>query len=78
MVIDSPKKKPESTAVELAIFNLAGQRVATLVKGIRQAGAYAVNWDGKGDDQRDLASGIYLYRLWAGKQRETRRLLLIK
>ena len=70
---------PASEDVELAIFNLAGQQVATLVDGVREAGAYAVRWEGRDDDGRELASGVYLYRLHAGeRQVETRKLLLLR
>ena len=71
---------PESADVELAVYNLAGQRVATLVRGGREAGMYIVRWDGRDDGGRALASGVYLYRLsWQNGQRmETRKLLLVK
>ena len=71
---------PATGRVELAIFNLAGQQMATLVHGVREAGAHTVRWDGRDDDRRKLASGVYLYRLRMGdrQQVETRKLLLIK
>ena len=71
---------PERTDVELAIFNLTGQRVTTLAEGGRRAGTYTVRWDGRSDDGRELASGVYLYRLQAdGEKRvETRKLLLLR
>ncbi len=51
----------------------------TLVEGMRQAGTYAVRWDGRDDDGRQLASGVYLYRLRVGQQQvETRKLMLMK
>jgi len=71
---------PTGTDVELTVTNLAGQRVATLVRGVREAGTYTVRWDGQGDDGRELASGVYLYRLRTGgrQQVETRKLLLLR
>ena len=70
---------PTAANVDLAIFNLAGQQVATLVDGMREAGTYTVNWDGRDDDSRGLASGVYLYRLRTGDgQGETRKLVLIR
>ena len=62
----------------MAIFNLAGQRVATLATGLRQPGSYTLQWDGRDNREQTLASGIYLYRLRAGDRFETRRLLLMK
>jgi len=71
---------PTVADVDLAIFNLTGQQVATLASGERRAGTYTLRWDGRDDDGRALASGVYLYRLrtGAGQQVETRKLLLIK
>ena len=71
---------PAANDVGLSIFNLAGQQVATLVDGAREAGMYTVRWDGHDDDDRELASGVYLYRLRAGDgmQVETRKLLLVR
>jgi hypothetical protein len=69
---------PQSEEVELSVFNLAGQKVATLVEGVRQAGAYTVNWDGRDEGGKELASGVYLYRLRAGERGETRKLLLLR
>ena len=66
--------------VDLAIFNLAGQRVATLTQGDREAGTYTVRWDGRDDSGRALPSGVYLYRLQVGngQEVETRKLLLLR
>ncbi len=69
---------PTASAVELELFNLSGQQVATLVQGQRPAGAYTVRWDGRDEGGRELASGLYLYRLRAGAQVETRKLLLLR
>lgn len=69
---------PADGAVELAVYNLAGQKVAALVDGERQAGAYAVRWDGRDDTGRSLASGLYLYRIKADGYEQTRKLLLVR
>jgi len=63
--------------LDLAVFNLAGQRVATLAQGQRLAGTYRLTWDGTDDQGRALASGVYLYRLRAGEQRQEARKLLV-
>lgn len=71
---------PSSSEIELAIFNLTGQQVAALVAGEREAGTYTVRWDGRDGDGRELASGVYLYRLRTGdgRQVETRKLVLVR
>ena len=69
---------PQSGAVELTVFNIAGQQVATLVQGQREAGSYTLRWDGRDEGGKGLASGVYLYRLRAGEQVETRKLLILR
>ena len=48
---------PQAAPVELAVFNVAGQRVATLVEGGRQAGQYVVRWDGRDGDGGGWGAG---------------------
>ncbi len=64
--------------VELAIYNVLGQRVRILVQEIQAAGSYQVAWNGRNDSGAPVASGIYLYRLSTTQEVQTRRLLLLK
>ncbi|WP_169332214.1 T9SS type A sorting domain-containing protein [Gracilimonas tropica] len=59
--------------VELAIYNVMGQQVETLVSGTKSAGTYRASWDASG-----MASGIYYYRLQSAGQVLTRQMTLIK
>ena len=52
---------PQETHVRLEVYNVIGQRVATLVDGVRRVGYYAVPFDATG-----LASGVYFYKFTAG------------
>ncbi|MBI5838297.1 MAG: S8 family serine peptidase [Candidatus Eisenbacteria bacterium] len=63
---------PAAGPVDLAVFDLAGRRVATLAQGRMSAGAHEATWDGRG-----AASGVYFYRLRAGSQSAERRLVLV-
>mgnify|MGYP000459883126 FL=1 len=50
-----------------------------LVEGVRQTGSYSINWDGRDDSGRALASGIYFYQLRTEVgQKEVRKLLLLR
>ena len=59
--------------VELSIFNIWGQKVATILNEEKTAGTHQVHFDAA-----DLTSGIYYYRLSAGGQSRAARMLLIK
>ena len=69
---------PHDEHVELSLYDLAGQKVGTLVDGRRGPGTYVVRWGGRDDSGRELSSGVYLYRLRAGGRVETRKLLLLR
>ena len=69
---------PTSDIVDLSIFNIAGQKVATLAQGMRQAGTHVINWNGKDDNEQALASGLYFYRLQSKTHEQTRKLLLLR
>ena len=64
--------------VTLAIYNILGQKMRTLVDGRQEAGTKTSNWDGKDQKGRDLASGIYFYQLEAGEVTQTKRMVLLK
>ncbi len=62
----------------LAVYNLTGQRVRTLVDKEQGIGEYKVQWDGTDSDGNKVASGVYLYRLERGENRESRKMVLLK
>ena len=64
--------------VKLAVFDLAGRKVANLFSGIQNAGNYQIVWDGADDNGVGVSSGIYFYRLTADNYSYARRMTLIK
>jgi hypothetical protein len=68
----------KSCQVSLTIYNILGQKVKTLFEGYQEAGFKIVNWDGKDERGKDLASGIYFYQLKAGEVTQTKRMVLLK
>jgi hypothetical protein len=62
----------------LRIYDVLGRQVRTLVAGRRSVGPQSVEWDGRDDSGRDLASGIYVAQLQAAEHRKTQRLVLIR
>jgi flagellar hook assembly protein FlgD len=67
-----------SAGADLAVFDVAGRRVATLASGARLAGTTSLAWDGRGADGRSLASGPYFLRLSAGGTAATERVLIVR
>ena len=67
-----------SARVELAIYNLLGQRVVTLVDAAREAGTHVARLDGRDDSGRDHGSGVYLCRLRVANHVQTRRLVMLR
>lgn len=51
--------------IELAVYNLLGQKIKTLVSETQQSGAHRVIWDGRDESGERVSSGVYLYRLRA-------------
>jgi hypothetical protein len=54
---------PADGVVELAVFDVSGRRLATLVDEWRGAGSWSVEWDGRDGSGREVGSGVYLFRL---------------
>jgi hypothetical protein len=60
--------------VTLEVYNIAGQKIATLLKGVKmRAGEHSINWNGS-----SFASGVYFYKLTAGTLTETKKMVLLK
>ena len=68
----------QTSQVTLDIYNVIGQKVRTLVNGIRGAGQYTESWDGTNGVGRPMSSGVYFYRLTAGTFVSSRKMLLIR
>ena len=65
-------------ATRLSIYNLTGQLVRVLQLETLQAGEHTLSWDGRDDYGREVASGVYIYRLDVGEWAVHRRMLLLR
>jgi flagellar hook assembly protein FlgD len=68
----------EDSRVTLAVYNLLGQKVKTLVDSEQEAGYYTVRWDGTNDMGSKVSSGIYIYRVQSGNFVSTMKMNLLK
>ncbi len=64
--------------VSLVIYDVAGRKVRTLVNERQRADVYRVVWDGVNDAGVKAASGVYFYKLAAGKFTQTKKMVLLK
>jgi len=64
---------PAAGNIDLAVYNILGQKVDVLVEGFREAGVYTVQWDAS-----NQPSGIYFYRLKTDTKSETRKMSFVK
>ncbi len=69
---------PVRSQVTLSVFNIVGQKVATLLNEEMDGGSYSIVWDGKDHSGRSLASGVYLYRLETDGFVQTKKLVLMR
>ena len=67
---------PRRSHVTLAIYNTLGQPVRTLVNTMQAGGMYSISWDGRNDDGRQVASGVYFYRLKSGDLIRSEKMIL--
>lgn len=66
------------THVSFVIYNVAGQKVRTLVDEVMPAGSHMLMWNGTNDDGETLSSGVYLYRVVAGDEVVREKMTLLK
>ena len=69
---------PRNERVTLSIFNVLGQRIATLVDGLLTQGTHVVTWNGRDNRGMQLPSGVYFYTLKAPGFAESKRMLMLK
>lgn len=64
---------PKASDITLEIFDMAGRKVKTLLSGYQEAGEHKAVWDAK-----DVASGIYFYRIRAGESTSIKKCILLR
>ncbi len=69
---------PRDGRAKLQVYDTRGRLVRTLLDGHRVAGPYTEVWDGRDNNGRGVASGVYMYRLIAGDVEQQRKMTLVK
>jgi hypothetical protein len=68
----------EPTYVSIDVFNALGQSVAQLGNRVFDAGRHEVSWNARDARGHEVGSGVYFYRLQAGDQVDTRKMMLLR
>jgi hypothetical protein len=69
---------PEAAHIEVDVYNVVGQKIATILSEERAAGNYSITWNGTSQAGAPATSGVYFVRMQAGKFSAVRKVLLMK
>jgi hypothetical protein len=69
---------PRPAVATVAVFDVAGRKVAELLDENRDAGWHDLSWDGRGEDGRRVPQGVYLLRLESGGEVSVQRSVLLR
>lgn len=69
---------PVDSRVDLKVYDILGREVATLMSDELKAGYYTTEWNGRNNSGVMVSSGIYIYRIVAGKFVQTKKMMMLK
>jgi hypothetical protein len=69
---------PEKGLVTLRVYDVSGRLVRTVISKDMPAGNHKVEWNGKNNGGESVASGVYFYRVSAGRHTATRKMVLLR
>jgi len=69
-------KEPGNVTIE--IYNIKGQLVKTLVNEVKETGIYSEIWNSTDNSNKEVTSGIYFYKMKAGKYNSCKKMMLLK
>ncbi|MDP6169042.1 MAG: FlgD immunoglobulin-like domain containing protein, partial [Candidatus Marinimicrobia bacterium] len=69
---------PEDAMVTIAIYDMMGKVVRTLVNGQQSAGYKTLQWNATNNGGRPISAGLYIYTIQAGTFNQTRKMILLK
>lgn len=69
---------PKAEHVKIAVYNLLGQEIITLVDDRQLPGLYTLQWDGRDKQQNAVGSGVYFYKIATSDQSLVRKMVLMR
>ncbi|MDD2229209.1 MAG: C25 family cysteine peptidase [Candidatus Cloacimonetes bacterium] len=68
----------EQSPVNMEIYNISGQKVRSLVKGIMPSGTHNIHWNGQDNSGKAVSSGVYFIKMDSAKYTSTKKMILMK
>ena len=69
---------PEDSYVSINIFDLKGSSIKTLLNQRKKAGYHLISWNGTSNSGSNVAAGMYIYSIQAGKFQSVKKMVLLK
>lgn len=69
---------PKHDHIKLTVYNMMGQKVASLVDTQQEPGYYTVEWNGRNDQGNAVSTGLYIYRIQSSEKVQTKRMIKLK
>lgn len=69
---------PEASQVQISLFNIKGQKIASITDSYYEKGEHRIYWDALGKNNKPLSNGIYFYQMKSGKQTINKKLMILK
>ena len=69
---------PVDSDVKLDVFNVLGQKVATILDGKQKAGYHSITWNGTSSSGEPIATGLYMYKLVTSEKTFVKKMLMLK
>jgi len=69
---------PKTSHLVLDVYDAQGCRIKRLVDSVKESGRHSVQWNGHNDNEGFVSSGVYFYKLTAGKKSITKKMILMR
>jgi len=69
---------PNKDMVKVEVFDIIGNKVTTLVNNVLEAGSQKITWNGRSDNNMQVTSGVYIYKIVSGKYSVSKKMMLLK
>ncbi|MCD6328773.1 MAG: T9SS type A sorting domain-containing protein, partial [Candidatus Cloacimonetes bacterium] len=74
----TPRQANFHKLTQIKIYNIKGQEVTILTDNHFENGSHTVTWNGKDSNDKSVASGIYFFKITAGKETAMKKMLLLQ